>query len=102
MYTKLMESRWNNALAFATEVNRIIDNGGMVFDEGNIVVFRILITDKKISIIYAGDGARFIIFDKDINMDEGLYTPIGKWNNMFKNWRYIDPTSIKQLAWGKR
>lgn len=97
-----MEARIRNATAFATKVNQIIDSGGMVFDEDNNVVYRIVCADNKISVIYSHDGARFTIFNSNPIMDDGLYTPIAEWNSQFKKWRYIDPSNIKQITWGTK
>jgi hypothetical protein len=78
-------ARWNNAVAIATRINALLDEGYLVFDEHQQPVQRFTITDTMIqsgSIVYAG---------KEPGWDNVLYVPMAEYSATFADWVAVHP-----------
>jgi hypothetical protein len=83
--TPRQTARWNNAVAIATRINALLDEGYLVFDEHQQPVQRFTITDTMIqsgSIVYAGT---------EEGWDNVLYVPMSEYSATFAGWVAVHP-----------
>jgi hypothetical protein len=89
-------TRWNNAVAIATRINALLDEGYLVFDEHRQPVQRFTITDTMIqsgSTVYAGI---------EEGWDNVLYVSMAEYSATFANWVAAHPRDfVKVLSIGK-
>lgn len=100
MSHSIYEARWNYALKIAHKINKYLNSGYLVYDDTKCQILAISITEKKIIAIY--EGFKCILFLKDKDWDEGLYTPIYKAKENYEKWTILNPKYIRSLTGGKK
>ena len=90
------QARWNNAVRMAEKINRLLDAGYMVFDDGEHIEYRFIITNDEV-ILKISETSSIMYFIKDPELDNGMYTSIPEYNAQFKDWKYVAPKNIKSV-----
>ena len=96
MYLRF-QNRWFYVLNICFKLQKIIDNGGMVFDEKNEIVPNFEFYDDDI-FQKLNERCRMMVFDKNINHDNGMHTTIKEWKKYFKDYTYILPNHINKIG----
>ena len=94
---KMLESRKNNAIRIAKEINNYLNQGYLVFNEDNEIVARNFEITEEGVLLPISDKSKIIYCSFDENLDNGLYTPIKEYNTQFKKWKIVHPKYIKTL-----
>jgi hypothetical protein len=87
-------ARLRNAHRIGRRIKNILKAGGLVFDENGEAVR---------SCSYRGFSGKvglrvndsFVFFDADVDLDNGMHTTIAEFNDYFRDWIFVDPTSVK-------
>lgn len=94
----MYQARYNNAKRIKNKINELISQGNKVLDEQGNNVSSIVEDDD--SIVYTIDGhdnARYILFINDVELDNGIYTPIKEFNKQFLGWTWYKPSDVNKL-----
>jgi hypothetical protein len=95
------DKRWANAVKIANAINEYIDKGCLIFDaDGEAVTGRFLIVETGYDPgIYqqVNDNCSIMWFLKDIELDNGYYTPLKEYSDQFKGWKFVAPEHIQRL-----
>jgi hypothetical protein len=83
-------TRWNNAVAIATRINALLDEGSLVFDEHQQPVRRFTITDTRVETVdEAGDS--IVYAGTEEGWDNVLYVPMAEYAATFADWVAVHP-----------
>lgn len=75
------QARWDNAVRFAAKINELLDRGYLVYIlDGRRVENKIVVDDEEISAPFSDLNSGTILFRKDPEYDEGMWTTIKDWN----------------------
>ena len=89
-------ARWNNARGIGNKIKSYIDRGFIVYDEDQEIIQDIEINDDGV-FAKLSDTCQLMLFLNDIELDNGMYTPIKEFNSTFKKWSFVDPNNKQPL-----
>jgi len=97
----IYEARWKNAVQIAKNINLLIDSGYIIFDENfKVVKYKFVITDDEILLPVSANCSN-IYFLRDSAFDNGAHMRISEYNERFKDWKAVKPSSIQTLFNGE-
>jgi hypothetical protein len=93
----MYEKRWENAVRIAHKINDSLDKGYLVFNSENALLDGKFRVDDEGVFLPLGEHCQLMYFVNDIELDNGYYTTIKRYNEQFKGWRYVKPENVKKL-----
>lgn len=84
-------ARWENAKKKCAKIQKLLAEGYLIFDaDGNKIRTAEIKDDHT---FYINSGFYFL---NDMNLDNGMYTPIKEFNKTFSDWVYVHPKNVKK------
>ncbi len=91
------KKRWKKAKKFIKKINKLIDQGYLIFDDyGEKIDRRFIITKNQIS-LKTHEWVEEVFFVYNTELDNGCHESHKEWTQRFMEWRVVRPECYKTL-----